>query len=363
MANESGKRRPHTAEQAMAVTPSLRLTPTPLTALTAKEFASDQEVRWCPGCGDFSILAQMKRVLASLNIPREQLVFISGIGCSSRFPYYLNTYGFHTIHGRAPTIATGLKLSRPDLSVWVITGDGDGLSSGGNHLIHAMRRNVDLKILLFNNEIQGLTKGQFSPTSRAGTRTRSSPHGSLETPLRPLSLALGAEATFVARTIDVDVEHLSETLTRAAAHRGTAFVEIYQNCKIYNDGVFEYATDKSVKADNLLYLEHGKPLVFGTDETSGLRLNGLKPEVVALTNGDHREQLLIHDEAADEPTLAFLLSRMGYPDFPEVVGVLRCVQRPTFEALVDQQIDDVIATQGSGTLDELFAGEDTWLVE
>ena len=327
MANESGKKRTQAAEPATAVTPSARIAPTPLTALTAKDFASDQEVRWCPGCGDFSILAQMKKVLASLNIPREQLVFISGIGCSSRFPYYLNTYGFHTIHGRAPTIATGLKLSRPDLSVWVITGDGDGLSSGGNHLIHAMRRNVDLKILLFNNEIHGLTKGQFSPTSRVGTRTKSSPHGSLETPLRPLSLALGAEATFVARTIDVDVEHLSETLMRAAAHKGTAFVEIYQNCKIYNDGVFEYATDKSAKADNLLYLQHGKPLVFGTDETRALRLKGLKPEIVTLTNGDGREQLLIHDEAADEPTLAFLLSRMVFPDFPEVVGVLRCVQR------------------------------------
>jgi 2-oxoglutarate ferredoxin oxidoreductase subunit beta len=362
MGNEGGKKRPPAAEPTPIDPPALAA-PVLLTTRSAQDFASDQEVRWCPGCGDFSILAQMKNVLASLNIAREQLVFISGIGCSSRFPYYLNTYGFHTIHGRATTIATGLKLCRPDLSVWVITGDGDGLSCGGNHLIHAMRRNVDLKILLFNNEIHGLTKGQFSPTSRIGTRTKTSPQGSLETPLRPLSLALGAEATFVARTIDVDVNHLSATLQRAAAHKGTAFVEIYQNCKIFNDGVFEYATDKSVKADNLLYLEHAKALVFGTDEMSGIHLNGLKPEVVPLTNGNHREQLLVHDEAADEPTLAFLLSRMVYPDFPEVVGVLRCVQRPTFEALVDQEIDDLIAQLGSGTLEELFAGEETWLVE
>jgi 2-oxoglutarate/2-oxoacid ferredoxin oxidoreductase subunit beta len=361
MRNDSGSTPANISEPAAPVGPS-SLTSLPLTARTSKDFASDQEVRWCPGCGDFSILAQMKKVLASLDIPREQLVFVSGIGCSSRFPYYLNTYGFHTIHGRAPTIATGLKLCRPDLSVWVVTGDGDGLSAGANHLIHALRRNVDLKILLFNNEIHGLTKGQFSPTSRVGTRTKSSPQGSLETPLRPLSLALGAEATFVARTIDVDVNHLSETLRRAAAHKGGALVEILQNCKIYNDGVFEYATDKSVKADNLLYLEHGKPLVYGMDETSGLRLNGLRPEVVTLTNGVHADQLLVHDEAADEPTLAFLLSRLQYPDFPEVVGVLRCVQRPTFEALVDQQIDEVIAQMGDGTLDELFAGEDTWLV-
>ena len=230
---------------------------------TAKDLASDQEVRWCPGCGDYSILAQMKKALAALGIPREKIVFISGIGCSSRFPYYMNTYGFHTIHGRAPTIATGLKLARPDLSVWVITGDGDGLSIGGNHLIHAIRRNIDLKIILFNNEIYGLTKGQYSPTSRIGTRTKSSPHGSIDTPLRPLSLAIWAEATFVARTIDVDIDHLTETLQRAAAHKGTAFVEIYQNCKIFNDGVFEYATDKSVKADNVLYL--------GARQAAGLR--------------------------------------------------------------------------------------------
>src|SRR5437660_8406306 len=270
----------------------------PLPTLTAKELASDQEVRWCPGCGDYSVLAQMMKALAGLGLPKEKMVFISGIGCSSRFPFYLSTCGFHSIHGRAPTFATGLNACRPDLQVWVITGDGDGLSIGGNHLIHAIRRNVDLKIVLFNNEIYGLTKGQYSPTSRTGTRTKSSPLGSIDNPLRPLSLAIGAEATFVARTVDVDINHLTETLKRASAHKGTAFIEIYQNCKIFNDGVFEYATDKSIKADNTLYLEHGKPLIFGKDRTKGVRLNALDPEVVSLGNGEALVDLLIHDAKA-----------------------------------------------------------------
>src|SRR5271170_5202715 len=262
-----------------------------LPTLTAKDLASDQEVRWCPGCGDYSILAQMKKALATLNFPREKMVFISGIGCSSRFPYYMNTYGFHSIHGRAPTFATGLKAFRPDLQVWVITGDGDGLSIGGNHLIHCIRRNVDLKIVLFNNEIYGLTKGQYSPTSRTGTRTKSSPLGSIDNPLRPLSIAIGAEATFVARTIDIDINHLTETLKRAAAHRGTAFVEIYQNCKIFNDGVFEYATDKTIKADHTLYLENGKPLVFGKDQNRGIKLDGMDLHLVDISNGTRLEDL------------------------------------------------------------------------
>jgi 2-oxoglutarate ferredoxin oxidoreductase subunit beta len=338
-------------------------TMTALNTLTPKDLASDQEVRWCPGCGDYSILAQMKKALAPLGIPREKFVFISGIGCASRFPYYMNTYGFHTIHGRAPTLATGLKLARPDLSVWVITGDGDGLSIGGNHLIHAIRRNIDLKIILFNNEIYGLTKGQYSPTSRIGTRTKSSPLGSIDTPLRPLSLALGADATFVARTLDVDINHLTETLKRAAAHRGTAFVEVYQNCKIFNDGVFEYATDKSVKADNVLYLQHGRPLVFGKDQNKGIRLHGLNPEVVDLGNGVAKDDLLVHDERADEPSLAYLLSRMVYPDFPECMGVFRCVERPTYEDVLNRQIADVIEKRGPGKLDELFASDETWVVE
>jgi len=336
---------------------------TALNTLTPKDLASDQEVRWCPGCGDYSILAQMKKALAPLGIPREKFVFISGIGCASRFPYYMNTYGFHTIHGRAPTLATGLKLARPDLSVWVITGDGDGLSIGGNHLIHAIRRNMDLKIILFNNEIYGLTKGQYSPTSRIGTRTKSSPLGSIDTPLRPLSLVLGADATFVARTLDVDINHLTDTLRRAAAHKGTAFVEVYQNCKIFNDGVFEYATDKSIKADNVLYLQNGRPLVFGKDQNKGIRLHGLNPEVVELGNGVAKDDLLVHDEKADEPSLAYLLSRMVYPDFPECIGVFRSVERPTYESVLNKQIADVIQTRGPGKLDDLFASDETWVVE
>ncbi|MGE3804789.1 MAG: 2-oxoacid:ferredoxin oxidoreductase subunit beta [Gemmataceae bacterium] len=331
--------------------------------MTAKDLASDQEVRWCPGCGDYSILAQMKKALATVGVPREKMVFVSGIGCSSRFPYYMNTYGFHSIHGRAPTFATGLKVFRPDLQVWVITGDGDGLSIGGNHLVHAIRRNVDIKIVLFNNEIYGLTKGQYSPTSRQGTRTKSSPLGSVDNPLHPLSIAIGAEATFVARTIDVDINHLTETLKRAAAHKGTAFVEIYQNCKIFNDGVFEYATDKAIKADNTLFLEHGKPLIFGKDRNKGIRLHTLDPEVVTLDGSIGVDDLLHHDEKAEEPSLAYLLSRMVQPRFPEPIGVFRCVERPTYGDQVNGQIDEVIRTRGKGKLQELFASDDTWVVK
>ncbi len=336
---------------------------TTLPTLTAKDLASDQEVRWCPGCGDYSILAQMKKALAGLGIPREKMVFVSGIGCSSRFPYYMNTYGFHSIHGRAPTVATGLKVARPDLQVWVITGDGDGLSIGGNHLIHAIRRNVDLKILLFNNEIYGLTKGQYSPTSRIGTRTKSSPLGSIENPVRPLSIAIGAEATFVARTIDVDINHLTEVLRRAAAHKGAAFVEIYQNCKIFNDGVFDYATDKSTKADNALFLEHGKPMIFGKDRNKGIRLNGLDPEVVTLSNGIKVDDLLIHDEKAEEPSLAYLLSRMVCPKFPEGMGIFRAVDRPTYDELLVKQVEDAQKAKGAGKLEDLFVSDDVWVVE
>jgi len=334
-----------------------------LPTLSAKDLASDQEVRWCPGCGDYSILAQMKKALAAIGTAREKMVFISGIGCSSRFPYYMNTYGFHTIHGRAPTVATGLKAANPELQIWVITGDGDGLSIGGNHLIHAIRRNVDLKIILFNNEIYGLTKGQYSPTSRLGTRTKSSPLGSIDNPLRPLSLAIGAEATFVARTIDVDINHLTEVLRRASAHKGTAFIEIYQNCKIFNDGVFDYATDKSIKADNALFLEHGKPLIFGKDRSKGIRLHDLDPEVVSLGNGIGVDDLLIHNERAEEPSLAYLLSRMVYPQFPECMGIFRAVQRPTYEDLLFKQIEDVQRAKGPGKLEDLFASDDTWVVE
>jgi 2-oxoglutarate/2-oxoacid ferredoxin oxidoreductase subunit beta len=346
--------------------PELHPAPLPLvSSLTSQDLASDQEVRWCPGCGDFSILAQLKSLLASLGIPPFQLVFVSGIGCSSRLPYYLNTYGFHGNHGRAPAIATGLQLVRPDLSVWVVTGDGDGLSTGGNHLLHTLRRNVDLKILLFNNEVHGLTRGQYSPTSRPGTRTRTSPQGSRETPLNPLALALAAEATFVARTIDIDVVHLTETLRRAALHRGTAFVEIYQNCKIFNDGVFEYATDKGLKAETVLYLEDGQPLVFGADRSKGLRLGGLRGlrmEVVPLDSPARFGELLIHDERAEDPTLAYLLSRLRYPEFPECMGVFRCVDRPTFSDMMKQQIDEIVEQQGRGRLQDLLNGEENWIV-
>jgi 2-oxoglutarate ferredoxin oxidoreductase subunit beta len=337
---------------------------TPL-PMTPKELTSDQEVRWCPGCGDYSILAQMKKALAPLGFPREKMVFVSGIGCSSRFPYYMNTYGLHTIHGRAPAFATGLKVSRPDLMVWVMTGDGDGLSIGGNHLLHVLRRNVDLKIVLFNNEIYGLTKGQYSPTSRAGTKTKSSPAGSIESPLRPLTVALTAGATFVARTTDVDIKHLTDTLQKAAQHKGAAFVEVYQNCVIFNDGVFEYATEKAVRSDHLLYLEDGKPMIFGKNRDRGIRINRdtLALEVVRLGDGIGPDDLLVHNEHAPHPNLAFLLSNMVHPEFPECVGVLRSVQQPTFEELVHNQTELAIAKKGPGKLDKLFASEDIWVVK
>jgi len=320
-------------------------------------------VRWCPGCGDYSILAQMKKALLTVGVPKEKMAFVSGIGCSSRFPYYMNTYGFHTIHGRAPTFATGLKLANPELQVWVVTGDGDALSIGGNHTLHVLRRNVDVKILLFNNEIYGLTKGQYSPTSRPGTKSKTSYTGSFETPIRPLTLALAAEATFVARTIDVDVQSLVSVLKRAAEHKGTAFVEIYQNCKIFNDDVWAYATDRTMKSDKLLYLEHGKPMIFGKDRDKGIRLNGLKPEIVKIGVDCQIDDLLIHDEADPEPTLANLLSRMTNPEFPEVVGVLRAVRKPTYEEQVEQQMVEATAKKGPGKLEDLFKAEDQWTVE
>ncbi|MGE0608055.1 MAG: 2-oxoacid:ferredoxin oxidoreductase subunit beta [Pirellulales bacterium] len=333
-----------------------------LPVLTASDFASDQDVRWCPGCGDYSILAQMKKVLPTLGIPREKTVFISGIGCSSRFPYYMNTYGIHSIHGRAPAVATGLKASRPDLSVWVITGDGDGLSIGGNHLMHAIRRNLDLNIVLFNNRIYGLTKGQYSPTSPLGKVTKSTPMGAIDNPLHPLSIAIGCEATFVARSIDVNIKHLGMVLRRAAEHRGTSFVEVYQNCNIFNDGAFDYATNRDTKADTTLELEHGKPLIFGKNRDKGIRLNGMTPEVVQLGKGISEDDLLFHDEAAAEPSLAYLLSRFRNPEFPEPIGVFRSVDRPRYEELLNQQIADAKKAKGEGDLMKLFNSGDTWTV-
>ena len=338
-------------------------TDTSLPILKPADFASDQDVRWCPACGDYSILAQMKKVLPTLGIPREKIVFVSGIGCSSRFPYYMNTYGIHSIHGRAPAIATGLKCVRPDLQVWVITGDGDGLSIGGNHLMHAMRRNMDINIVLFNNQIYGLTKGQYSPTSPLGLKTKSTPVGSIDNPLHPLSIAIGCEATFVARSIDVNIKHLGETLTRAAAHKGMSFVEVYQNCIVFNDGAFNYATDKSTKADSTLELEHGKPLVFGKNRDKGIRLNGMDPEVVELGKGITEDDLLFHDERAPEPSLAYLLSRMRHPEFPEPIGVFRDVDRPVYDSLLNEQVDKSRAKAGEGELAKLFNAGDTWTVE
>ncbi len=331
--------------------------------LKAKDFASDQDIRWCPGCGDYSILAQTKKILPELGIPIEKFVFVSGIGCSSRFPYYMNTYGIHSIHGRAPALATGVKVANPDLSVWVITGDGDALSIGGNHLIHAIRRNLDINILLFNNRIYGLTKGQYSPTSELGKRTKSSPVGSIDNPIHPISLAIGAEATFVARTLDVNVKHLGETLRRAAAHKGTSFVEIYQNCHVFNNGTYEFASDKEVKADNTLYLEHGKPLIFGKDRDKGIRLHGMDPEVVSLGGDVKEDDLLFHDEQAPEPSLAYLLSRMRHPEFPEPMGVFRCVDAARYDVELSRQIDEAVAAQGRGRLEDLLMDADTWVVD
>jgi len=330
--------------------------------LSANDYASPQDVRWCPGCGDYAILTAMKKTLATLGIPREKLVFVSGIGCSSRFPYYMNTYGMHSIHGRAPAVATGLKVMRPELSVWIITGDGDALSIGGNHLIHALRRNLDINIVLFNNRIYGLTKGQYSPTSLVGQVTKSTPMGAIDNPLHILSVAIGCEATFVARTIDVHQKHLAMVLSRAAQHRGTSFVEVYQNCVVFNDGAFDYATDRQQKLDTLLELEHGKPLVFGKDRDKGIRLNGLEPEVVVLGQGVSESDLLVHDERAAQPSLAYLLSRMHHPEFPEPIGVFRAVERPIYEEQVARQVADARRTQGDGDLESLFAEGETWSV-
>src|SRR3954469_6474524 len=333
-------------------------------ALTRKDFVSDQEVRWCPGCGDYSILAQTQKVMPDFGYKRENIVFISGIGCSGRLPYYMNTYGFHTIHGRAPTLATGLKAARPDLMVWVITGDGDALSIGGNHVIHSMRRNVDIKLVMFNNRIYGLTKGQASPTSEFGKKTKSTPVGTIDTPVMPLSLALAAEATFVARSVDTHTEHLQETLERAGRHKGSAFVEVLQNCNIFNDGAWRSFTDREVREDKMLVLEHGKPMIFGKDRDKGIRLNGLRPQVVTLggPEGYTEKDLLVHDETSDDPTLAYLLSRMFYPDFPVPVGVLRNVDRPTHDQLATAQIEDAIARSGAGDLNKLLLSGDTWTV-
>ena len=330
--------------------------------LTRKDFMSDQEVRWCPGCGDYAILAQMQKILPDIGVEKEKIVFVSGIGCSSRFPYYMNTYGMHTIHGRAPTFATGLKTSNPDLSVWVITGDGDGLSIGGNHLLHCLRRNVDVKIILFNNRIYGLTKGQYSPTSLTGHRTKSSPLGSIDFPLNPLTVALASDATFVARTQDTNTKHLSEILRRAAAHKGCCFVEIFQNCVVFNPTAWDHTTHADVRDDNILYLEEGQPLVFGKDRRNALRLDGLEPKIVEVDKTKESD-LLIHTEGPDSINYANMLSRLNYPEMPVPFGVLRAVSKPTYSDLLMEQIDSDIQQSGEGNLDDLYSSGDTWTVE
>ncbi|MBH58391.1 MAG: 2-oxoacid:ferredoxin oxidoreductase subunit beta [Planctomycetaceae bacterium] len=335
---------------------------TELPVLKAADFGSDQDVRWCPGCGDYSILAQMKKALAAQGFPREKIAFISGIGCSSRFPYYMSTYGMHSIHGRAPAFATGLKSARPDLQVWVITGDGDALSIGGNHLMHAIRRNVNLNIVLFNNRIYGLTKGQYSPTSEIGKITKSTPMGSVDNPLTPLSVAVGCGATFIARSIDTNVKHLADTLQKAAEHQGTSFIEVYQNCNIFNDGAWKYATDRATKQDNVLELEHGKPLIFGAESNKGIRLNGLNPEVVELGNGIAEDDLLFHDAKAPEPTMAYLLSRMQQPEFPEAIGIFRQIDAPVYDDQLNAQVEAAQQAASDAKLNDLFNSGNTWEV-
>ena len=330
---------------------------------TKQDFVSDQTVRWCPGCGDYAILGTVQKTFAQLGIPRENFVIVSGIGCSSRFPYYMNTYGFHTIHGRAPAVATGLKIARPELSVWVVTGDGDALSIGGNHLLHALRRNIDIKILLFNNEIYGLTKGQYSPTSPQGKRTKTSPFGALDRPIQPISIALAAEATFVARTVDTFGTHLQETLRQAAEHRGSVFLEILQTCVIFNDGAFENVRDRGRRDNEQVELTHGKPLIFGHERQKGIRLNGLRPEVVALgENGITEADLLVHDERSPDPAHAYLLSQMESPEFPIPMGVFRALEEPTYDQGVHEQIEKVRAQQPPGDLDDLLRSGDVWEV-
>ncbi len=342
---------------------SLTLVPKADEKQSMKDFKSDQEVRWCPGCGDYAILAAFQGFLPELEIPRENLVIISGIGCSSRLPYYVNSYGMHSIHGRAPAIASGLAASRPDLSVWVITGDGDALSIGGNHLIHALRRNVNIKILLFNNRIYGLTKGQYSPTSEQGKVTKSTPFGSLDTPFNPISLALGAEAGFVARTIDSDRKHLTSVLRAAADHKGTAFVEIYQNCPIYNDDAFLPITEPGEREQRLIRLEHGQPIRFGADGSQGLRVGRYGGLEAGPAAGADPASLLVHDAHASDPSYAFALSRLDSSDFAHTpIGVFRAVERPSYDEAMSAQIEEARLTQGDGDLADLLAGSDTWQV-
>ena len=332
--------------------------------LTAKDFATDQEVRWCPGCGDYSILAQVQKVMPTIGVPKENIVIISGIGCSSRFPYYMNTFGMHSIHGRATAIASGLKASRPELSVWIVAGDGDALSIGGNHTIHMLRRNFDVNFLVFNNQIYGLTKGQYSPTSELNKITKSTPMGSIDHPFNPAALALGADASFIARSMDRDPKHLQAMITRAQQHKGSSFLEIYQNCNIFNDGAFEIFTEKSSKADQGLYLEQGQPMVFGANQQMGIKLDGLKPVVVELSDSVSKDDLWIHDEK-DFYKAQTLVRMFDDPNktgghFPRPFGVFFESDRSCYEDDMAMQIEEIIASKGKGNLDKLIRGREVW---
>ncbi len=336
---------------------------TDIPTTTRKDWMSDQEVRWCPGCGDYSILSALQLLMPELGVRREDTVFISGIGCAARFPYYMNTYGMHGIHGRAPAIATGLAMARPDLDIWVICGDGDALSIGGNHLIHALRRNINLKILLFNNQIYGLTKGQYSPTSEIGKVTKSTPFGSLDHPFNPLSVALGAEASFVARTHDMDRQHMIETFRRAHDHRGAAFVEIYQNCNVFNDGAFEEVTSKEKRADMLISLQHGQQIRFGADNEKCVAIDNQGNPRLALLAEVGESAVLVHDEAREDPSLAFMLSRLARgPHEPTPIGVFRAVTRPEYAEATSQQLAAAVEQKGSGDLGALLHSGATWTI-
>jgi len=336
------------------------MTTIPLPTYTPKDFTTDQEVRWCPGCGDYAVLTAVRKALPNLDTKREDYVFVSGIGCAARFPYYMNTYGMHTIHGRAPGFATGIKLANPELDVWLVSGDGDLLSIGGNHTMHAMRRNVDINVLLLNNRIYGLTKGQYSPTSEEGKKTKSTPMGSVDHPINPLSFAIGCGCTFVARSIDVDLKHLEAQMIRAAAHRGLAFIEVYQDCNIFNHKAWFYASQKETRADATIELEHGKPMRFGKDREKGLRLLGGRMHVVELGESVSEEDLLVHDE--HNRAQAFMLSELRWPDFPEPLGVLYRAEAATYEEAVHGQVAIARDRSGPGDLHALLHEGDVWTV-
>jgi len=335
---------------------------TALPTYKPKDFASDQEVRWCPGCGDYAVLKAVQMALPSVGKRKEDFVFVSGIGCAARFPYYMDTYGMHSIHGRAPAFATGVKIANPDLDVWLVSGDGDLLSIGGNHTLHAMRRNIDINIILLNNRIYGLTKGQYSPTSEFGKKTKSTPAGSLDYPVNPVSLALGVGCTFVARCIDIDVKNLAQTLVAAAAHRGTSFVEVYQDCNIFNHQAWFYASQKDSRPDTTITLEHGQPMIFGKDKDRGLRMNGVRIDVVELGDGVAEDDLLFHDET--DRGLACLLAELRHPHFPEPLGVIhRSTEHDTYDRLLHGQIRAEVDKRGEGDLRALLHEGQTWEVK